>query len=427
MGAETQRGHSISESGDNASRNTSRTRDRSRSRECPFQIGDVVNARNNNSEPWNCGMITQVAPCVLVQLLADSSSKASPFSQIAPAASRKFATKMDLCVYKQVSDVGTTSKSISKLAFGTEIEVVTFQSDFARIISPVHGWIQAKHEGRKQICKPEKLETTAPTASDVVAVSTPAPLIETPVVVVSTAAPLIETPAEEIEISPKEVSVAAPEVKNNAKVGNGLHINDIVNVRNSDSESWLVGIVAELTPFVKVYVAGVEEPTIFHQIAPPAKRKFVLKADTDVHAEDENKILIRLPKNTEIEVVEIVEDWALIISPSRGWIRVRVNGEKLMSRVGRQTSRKQNTEPKNNTNCVTLKINVDSSTSADDLAMLCQTQTGILPLNIEVHATNRDDLLFAFLTFETHQDANVVHLKGLSHHSGKTLITEWKL
>merc|ERR1712048_1029303 len=381
MGAtENRREHSISDSGDNASR-ASRARDRSRSRECPFQIGDVVNARNKNSESWNCGMITQVAPLVLVQLLADS-SKALPFSQIAPAASRKFATKMELCVFKNVRDVGTNSKSITKLAFGTPIEVVAFQSDFARIISPVHGWLQAKHEGQKQICKPEKLDVAAAPASDVAAVSTAAK-----------------------EISPKEVSVAA-DGRKNSKVANGLSINDIVNVRNSDSESWLVGVVAELTPLVKVYVAGVDEPTIFKQIAPPAKRTFVLKVDADVHAEYETKILARLPQNTEIEVVEIIEDWALIVSPSRGWIRVRVNGEKLMTRV-RRTPRIQNTEPKN-TSGVTYKIYVGSSTTADDLATICQAQTGILPLSIEIHATNRVDLSFAFMTFENHQDAIAV-------------------
>merc|ERR1712026_521521 len=116
--------------------------------------------------------------------------------------------------------------------------------------------------------------------------------------------------------------------------GPKFRLGDVVNVRNEESESWKVGTICEISPLVKVYTRDVDVPTVFKQICPPARRTFVLNVDVELFPVDETRPSEYLSKETTIEVVEFVNDWALLISPSVGWIQARKDGVKFITRVG---------------------------------------------------------------------------------------------
>jgi len=121
-----------------------------------IQIGQVVNCRNNDSERWRIGTVVQNTPVIMVYVRGDLASKA--YTQLAPAATRKFVfIEENARIYNDLN--GTPLEFY--LQRNDPIEIIEFVGSWAHMVSPLNGWIIAKHDnGQKRIAR----ASTAPVA-----------------------------------------------------------------------------------------------------------------------------------------------------------------------------------------------------------------------------------------------------------------------
>lgn len=341
----------------------------SRTRECPFEIGQVVNVRNNESEIWILASVTQISPCFKAQPIVGAHGSAV-FAMVAPARSRKFITKNPTVVARNgVEDIPMEAETL--------IEVVTIDRFWAYIVSPHQGWIVAKntHTNEKEI-------RLAPELS---------------------AAPVVEPVAPTHAISP-------------------FGINQVVSVRNSDSEAWKIGTVVQNQPAVVVHVQGETDPEAYAQIAPAPTREFVLTDDTGMIYQNltTKPVIGMLTKNDCFEVVEFFGPWAHIVSPMNGWLLgKKQNGTKTIARAPAPSPRPATptVEAPEVTKTIEKEVSlilivndVPRTISASKVAQLCQMQGG-MPLGVGIFedAGRR----FARITFDDETMVNNVYSKGL--------------
>jgi len=334
---------------------------------------------------------------------------------ISKAMTRTFVTLVSVDVMKHFGD---SCNPVDQLTQGTEIKIVAFNGDWARIVSPCPGWIIAREEGVKKICKPEAYEAKmeeekckeiaapAPVPAPTPIVKAPAPA-PAPVPTVIAPAPAIVVAAT---IPPAVVPVPNTETESPFRIG------DVVNVRNVDTEKWQTGTIVQMKPQIGVITQANPNMVVFRQVAPPATRTFFLCENIQLFQNCQRNLLgDSLKINTEIRVVEFCGEWAHIISPCNAWFRAKRDGVKLIS----PTAVPESEGP------TELVVNgIPYGTTAAALAQQCQ-RLGAVPTGVTIYR-NQFGVYYAMLKFSTLRIANVLRSKGLKCH-GKVLKAEFSI
>lgn len=133
---------------------TRRERSSSRPRTCPFQIGQIVNVRNSNTEAWALAKICMISADGLNVQASIDGSPAIAYRQMAPAATREFYTcEGNTAVYSECRS--TEVKFFLKEH--TCIQIVEFRENWVHIVSPVEGWIIGKKNDGVKVIKSAKM------------------------------------------------------------------------------------------------------------------------------------------------------------------------------------------------------------------------------------------------------------------------------
>merc|ERR1719436_520093 len=190
--------------------------------------------------------------------------------------------------------------------------------------------------GNKWVCSQDgfhiKIADTTPWRPFVDQAWAKKPAVAKPVDVPAPTKPVVAKPTNVPASAPRSVPQGNRQKKVEAPV-NGINMGDVVNVRNSSTESWNVATVTQLRPVVKAHIRGEKDSRVFQHIAPPMTREFTMLARAAVYKNIGAELSAKIVSvNDTIRVVEFAGDWAHIVFPVNGWILARKDGAKFIKR-----------------------------------------------------------------------------------------------
>jgi len=212
--------------------------------------------------------------------------------------------------------------------------------------------------------------------------------------------------------SGRSVSRSASNDRHSASPAHNFIVGQLVDCKASKDGGLYMGIVKNLQPLI-IQVQGFQDGR-WRFVRARELLEIVLCGNEAIYAapDDRQASTFTINSGTKVRVLETVGEFAHIIFPVDGWMRIK-QGAVVPQPIP---------QPKPSDDLSMIQCLVTEKMSAKDLALACERSSGTLPKKVRIQLINNRRV--GVVGFEARSTAELVMNRGLVH-LGQQLLIKW--
>jgi ubiquitin-protein ligase/Mg-chelatase subunit ChlD len=224
----------------------------------------------------------------------------------------------------------------------------------------------------------------------------------------------------------RSVSRSASNDRHGPSPAHSFIVGQLVDCKASKEGDVHVGIVKTLQPLI-IQVQGFQDGR-WRFVRAKELTEVILCTNEAVYAgpDDRQPSTVRISSGTKVRVLEFVGEFAHVISPVDGWVRMK-RGTDAPKAIPQPVAPVKPATPQPVVQSMpsvlpTIQCLVTQSMSAKDVALSCERSCGSLPKKVQIKLINNRRV--GVVGFENQGDAEVIIKRGLVH-LGQQLLVRW--